>query len=57
MRGKLIKLLLENNELNTSELYIKINENEEKVEKALHGLEKDNLITLKKNNIIEINSN
>ena len=31
-------------------------EKEEKIEKALDGLEKDNLIILKKN-IIEINSN
>ena len=56
LRGKLLKLLLENNKMKRNEIYIKISEKEEKVEKALSGLEKDNLITLK-NNIIEINSN
>ena len=57
LRGRLIKLLLENNAISTHDLYIKINEEEEKIDKALYGLEKDNLIVLKKNNIIEINSN
>ena len=56
LRGKLLKLLLENNKIKRDEIYIKIDEKEEKIEKALHGLEKDNLIVLKKN-IIEINSN
>ena len=57
LRGRLVKLLLENNAISTHDLYIKINEKEEKIDKALYGLEKDNLIVLKKNNIIEINSN
>ena len=57
LRGRLIKLLLENNAISTHDLYIKINEEEKKIDKALYGLEKDNLIVLKKNNIIEINSN
>ena len=57
LRGRLVKLLLENNAISTHDLYIKINEEEEKIDKALYGLEKDNLIVLKKNNIIEINSN
>ena len=57
LRGRLIKLLLENNAISTHDLYIKINEEEEKIDTALYGLEKDNLIVLKKNNIIEINSN
>ena len=57
LRGKLIKLLLENNKVSKRELLKKINEEEERIEKALYGLQKDNLITLKKNNIIEINSN
>ena len=56
LRGKLLKLLLENNKIKREEIYIKIDEKEEKIEKALDGLEKDNLIILKKN-IIEINSN
>ena len=56
LRGKLLKLLLENNKIKRDEIYIKIDEKEEKIEKALDGLEKDNLIILKKN-IIEINSN
>ena len=57
MRGKLIKVLLENNKVSKRELYKKINDKEERIEKALNGLQKDNLIILKKNNIIEINSN
>lgn len=57
LRGRLIKLLLENNAISTHDLYIKINEEEKKIDKALYGLKKDNLIVLKKNNIIEINSN
>ena len=57
LRGRLVKLLLENNAISTHDLYIKINEEEEKIDKALYGLERDNLIVLKKNNIIEINSN
>jgi A/G-specific adenine glycosylase len=57
LRGKLIKVLLKNNKVSKRELYKKINEEEERIEKALYGLQKDNLITLKKNNIIEINSN
>ena len=57
LRGKLIKVLIENNKVSKHELHKKINEEEERIEKALYGLQKDNLITLKKNNIIEINSN
>jgi predicted transcriptional regulator len=57
LRGKLIKVLLENNKVSKRELYKKINDKEERIEKALNGLQKDNLIILKKNNIIEINSN
>lgn len=57
LRGKLIKVLLENNKVSKHELYKKINDKEERIEKALNGLQKDNLIILKKNNIIEINSN
>ena len=57
LRGKLIKILIENNKVSKRELHKKINEEEERIEKALYGLQKDNLITLKKNNIIEINSN
>ena len=57
LRGKLIKILIENNKVSKRELLKKINEEEERIEKALYGLQKDNLITLKKNNIIEINSN
>jgi A/G-specific adenine glycosylase len=57
LRGKLIKILIENNKVSKHELLKKINEEEERIEKALYGLQKDNLITLKKNNIIEINSN
>ena len=38
-------------------LFEEIDEDSEKITKALEGLKKDNLIKFKKNNIIEINSN
>ena len=37
--------------------YKEIDEDSDKIEKALAGLQKDKLIKFKKNNIIEINSN
>ena len=55
VRGKIIKLLINNGHINNQKLFEEINEDTDKVEKALEGLKKDNLIKLKKNNIIEIN--
>ena len=57
IRGKIIKLLIEKNSIDDQKLFEEIYEDSEKVKKALRGLEKDNLIKFKKNNIIEINSN
>jgi len=57
IRGKIIKLLIENDSVDDQKLFEEIYEDSEKVKKALRGLEKDNLIKFNKNNIIEINSN
>tara|TARA_B100000085_G_C18413639_1_gene459676 strand:- start:15 stop:848 length:834 start_codon:yes stop_codon:yes gene_type:complete len=57
IRGKIIKLLIENNHIQKEKVIEEIKEDQEKVTKALLGLEKDKLIEIKKNNIIEINSN
>ena len=55
VRGKIIKLLINNGHINNQKLFEEINEDSDKVQKALEGLKKDNLIKFKKNNIIEIN--
>ena len=57
VRGKIIKLLIREGHINNQKLFEEIGEDSEKVNKALEGLKKDNLIKFKKNNIIEINSN
>lgn len=57
IRGKVLKLLLNEDQISKEELTNKLGEEEEKLNKALHGLQKDNLLIIKKNNIIEINSN
>lgn len=56
IRGKVLKLLLNEDQISKEELTNKLGEEEEKLNKALHGLQKDNLLNIKKNNIIEINS-
>ena len=56
IRGKVLKLLLNEDQISKEELTNKLGEEEEKLNKALHGLQKDNLLIIKKNNIIEINS-
>ena len=56
LRGKIIKLLIEKDSVNHYKLFEEIDEDSEKVKKAIRGLKKDNLIKFKKNNIIEINS-
>ena len=57
IRGKIVKLLINEGNVNNQKLFKEIDEDSKKVEIALEGLKKDNLIKLKKNNIIEINSN
>ena len=57
VRGKIVKLLVNKGSINNLKLLEELNEDSEKVKKALEGLKKDNLINFKKNNIIEINSN
>ena len=54
VRGKIIKLLIREGHVNNQKLFEEIDEDAEKVHKALEGLKKDNLIKFKKNNIIEI---
>ena len=54
VRGKIIKLLIREGHVNNQELFEEIDEDSEKVHKALEGLKKDKLIKFKKNNIIEI---
>ena len=56
IRGKVLKFLLNEDQISKEELINKLGEEEEKLNKALHGLQKDNLLIIKKNNIIEINS-
>ena len=56
IRGKVLKLLLNEDQISKEELTNKLGGEEEKLNKALHGLQKDNLLNIKKNNIIEINS-
>ena len=56
IRGKVLKLLLNEDQISKEELTNKLGEEEEKLNKELHGLQKDNLLNIKKNNIIEINS-
>jgi len=57
VRGKIVKLLINKGHINNQKLFEEIDEDSEKIKKALEGLEKDKLIKSKKNNIIEINSN
>ena len=57
VRGKIIKLLINTGHINNQKLFEEIDEDSEKIKKALEGLKKDKLIKFKKNNIIEINSN
>ena len=57
VRGKIVKLLVNNDRINNQKLFEEIDEDSDKITKALEGLKKDNLIKFKKNNIIEINSN
>ena len=57
VRGKIVKLLINHGHIDNQKLFQIIDEDPEKVKKALEGLKKDKLIKFDKNNIIEINSN
>ena len=57
LRGKIIKLLLVENEIAVKDIVKKTREDEEKIITAINCLKGDGLLKIRKNNIIEINSN
>ena len=57
LRGKIIKLLLVENQIALKKIVKKTSEDEEKITTAINGLVNDGLLNVRKNNIIEINSN
>ena len=54
LRGKIIRLLLEENQISVKEVEKKIGEDESKIITAITGLRNDGLLKISKNNIIEI---
>jgi len=54
LRGKIIRLLLEENQISVKEVEKKIGEDESKINTAITGLKNDELLKISKNNIIEI---
>ena len=54
LRGKIIRLLLEENQISVKEIEKKIGEEESKIITAITGLKNDGLLKISKNNIIEI---
>ena len=54
LRGKIIRLLLEENQISVKEVEKKIREDESKITTAITGLKNDGLLKISKNNIIEI---
>ena len=54
LRGKIIRLLLEENQISVNEVEKKIGEDESKIITAITGLKNDGLLKISKNNIIEI---
>ena len=54
IRGKIVKLLINESHIDNQKLFQEIDKDPEKVKKALEGLKKDKLIKYEKNNIIEI---
>ena len=54
LRGKIIRLLLEENQISLKEVEKKIREDESKIITAITGLKNDGLLKISKNNIIEI---
>ena len=57
LRGRIIKLLLVENQIAIKDIVNKTSEDEEKIITAINGLKGDGLLKIGKNNIIEINSN
>ena len=57
LRGRIIKLLLVENQIAIKDIVNKTSEDEEKIITAVNGLKGDGLLKIRKNNIIEINSN
>jgi len=57
LRGKIIKLLVMQNQITIKNIAKKTSENEEKIMTAINSLENDGLLKVRKNNTIEINSN
>ena len=57
LRGKIIKLLIMQNQITIKNIAKKTSENEEKIMTAINSLENDGLLKVRKNNTIEINSN
>ena len=54
LRGKIIRLLLEETQISVKEVEKKTGENESKIITAITGLKNDGLLKISKNNIIEI---
>ena len=57
LRGKIIKLLIEENQISIKEVEKKTKEDVSKIITAINGLQNDGLLKIRKNNIIEIISN
>ena len=57
LRGKIIKLLVMQNQITIKNIAKRTSENEEKIMTAINSLENDGLLKVRKNNTIEINSN
>ena len=57
LRGKIIKLLVMQNQITIKNITKKTNEDEEKIMTAINSLENDGLLRIRENNTIEINSN
>ena len=57
LRGKIIKLLIEESQISIKEVEKKTKEDVSKIITAINGLQNDGLLKIRKNNIIEIISN
>ncbi len=57
LRGKIIKLLVMENQITMKNIVKKTSEDKKKIITAINSLEHDGLLKIGKNNIIEINSN
>ena len=56
-RGQIVNILIESKKVNYSALAKKINIEENKLDKLIKGLERDGIVSISKNNLIEIKSN